>query len=115
MKELKSFKEEIKEFKSFKEVQFGHLKDEVEQLKSKIHQQDLLLASYASLPTQDHHQLDKTNMLNTVGSKGGMPRSCHEARLADPSLPTDVYWIDPDGQGVGEDPIQVNCDMSTGK
>ena len=54
-------------------------------------------------------------MLNTVGSKGGMPRSCHEARLADPSLPTDVYWIDPDSQGVEDDPIQVNCDMSTGK
>ena len=97
MKELKSLKEEINE------------------LKSKNHQQDLLLASYASILSQDHHQLDKTNMLNAVGSKGGMPRSCHEARLADPSLPTAVYWIDPDGQGVGEDPIQVNCDMSTGK
>jgi hypothetical protein len=34
--------------------------------------------------------------------------------MADPSLPTDVYWIDPDGQDVGDDPIQVNCDMSTG-
>ena len=91
------------------------LKEEIKELKSKNHEQDLLLASYASILSQDHHQLDKTNMLNTVGSKGGMPRSCHEARLADPSLPTAVYWIDPDGQGVGEDPIQVNCDMSTGK
>ena len=91
------------------------LKEEIKELKSKNHEQDLLLASYASILSQDHHQLDKTNMLNTVGSKGGMPRSCHEARLADPSLPTDVYWIDPDGHGVGEDPIQVNCDMSTGK
>ncbi len=48
------------------------------------------------------------------GTKGVMPRSCHEVRMADPSLPTDVYWIDPDGQDVGDDPIQVNCDMSTG-
>ena len=107
VKELKSLKEEVNEIK--------FLKEEMKELKSKIHQQDLLLASYASILSQDHHQLDKTNMLNAVGSKGGMPRSCHEARLADPSLPTDVYWIDPDGQGVGEDPIQVNCDMSTGK
>jgi hypothetical protein len=69
------------------------LKEEIKELKSKNHEQDLLLASYASILSQDHHQLDKTNMLNTVGSKGGMPRSCHEARLADPSLPTDVYTI----------------------
>ena len=85
IEEVKSLKEEVNELK--------FLKEEMKELKSKIHQQDLLLASYASLPTQDHHQLDKANMLNTVGSKGGMPRSCHEARLADPSLPTDVYTI----------------------
>jgi hypothetical protein len=24
------------------------------------------------------------------------------------------YWIDPDGQGVGDDPIFVYCDMATG-
>ena len=49
------------------------------------------------------------------GTKGVMPRSCHEVRMTDPSLPTaDVYWIDPDGQDVGDDPIQVNCVMSTG-
>ena len=107
VKELKSLKEEVNEIK--------FLKEEMKELKSKIHQQDLLLASYASILSQDHHQLDKTNILNTVGSKGGMPRSCHEARLADPTLHTDVYWIDPDSKGVEDDPIQVNCDMSTGK
>jgi hypothetical protein len=47
-------------------------------------------------------------------TKGVMPRSCHEVRMTDPSLPTDVYWINSDGQDVGDDPIQVNCDMSTG-
>jgi hypothetical protein len=26
-----------------------------------------------------------------------------------------MYWIDPDGQGVGDAPISVFCDMSTGK
>ena len=102
-------------FEDFIEVQFGRLKDEVEQLESKIHQQDLLLASYASLLSQVHHQLDKSNLLNKAGPNGVMPRSCHEIRMADPSLPNDVYWIDPDGQDIGEDPIQVNCDMSTGK
>jgi thiamine kinase-like enzyme len=25
-----------------------------------------------------------------------------------------MYWIDPDGQGVGDDAIFVHCDMTTG-
>jgi uncharacterized protein YuzB (UPF0349 family) len=25
-----------------------------------------------------------------------------------------MYWIDPDGQGVGEDPIVAFCNMTTG-
>ena len=54
------------------------------------------------LLSQVHQQIDKNNLLNEVGSKGGIPRACREVRLADPSLPTDVYWIDPDGQDVGD-------------
>ena len=41
-------------------------------------------------------------------------RTCHEARAANPSLPSGLYWIDPDGQGVGDDPINVFCDMTSG-
>jgi hypothetical protein len=96
-------------------MQFENLLEEVKELKSKNHEQDLLLESYASLLSRVHHQLDKINLLNKAGPNGVMPRSCYEVRMADPSLPTDVYWIDPDGQDIGEDPIQVNCDMSTGK
>lgn len=44
----------------------------------------------------------------------GMHRTCREARLADPSLTSGMHWIDPDGQGVGDDPIYVYCDMITG-
>jgi hypothetical protein len=25
-----------------------------------------------------------------------------------------MQWIDPDGQGIGDDPIYVYCDMTTG-
>ena len=42
-------------------------------------------------------------------------RTCHEARAANPSLPSGLYWIDPDGQGIGDDPINVFCDMSSGE
>ena len=44
-----------------------------------------------------------------------MPRSCAEARSADPSLKSGNYYVDPDGTNVGDDPIYVYCDMSTGK
>jgi hypothetical protein len=43
-----------------------------------------------------------------------MYRTCSEAHAADPSLTMGNYWIDPDGQGVGDDPIFVYCDMTTG-
>jgi hypothetical protein len=46
--------------------------------------------------------------------KNSMPRTCKEARAADPSLNSGMYWIDPDGQGVGDDPIYVYCDMAKG-
>ena len=36
-------------------------------------------------------------------------------RASDPSLNSGMHWIDPDGQGVGDDPIYVYCDMATGK
>ena len=42
------------------------------------------------------------------------PRTCRELRAADPSLSSGMHWIDPDGQGVGDDPIYVYCDMATG-
>ena len=43
-----------------------------------------------------------------------MPRSCAEALSIDPSLQTGVYKIDPDGTIIGDDPIEVYCNMETG-
>ena len=42
------------------------------------------------------------------------PRSCQEARSADPSLQSGNYYIDPDGTNIGDSPISVYCDMTTG-
>ncbi|KAK4011391.1 hypothetical protein OUZ56_020505 [Daphnia magna] len=46
--------------------------------------------------------------------KISISRTCRETRDADPSLSSGMYWIDPDGQGVGDDPIYVFCNMTTG-
>ncbi len=48
-------------------------------------------------------------------ARGSIPRTCREVRLADPSLISGMHWIDPDGQGVGDDPIYVYCNTTTGK
>jgi hypothetical protein len=54
---------------------------------------------------------------NVIQSNGrsGIPRTCRELRASNPSLASGMQWIDPDGQGIGDDPIYVYCDMSTGK
>jgi hypothetical protein len=56
-------------------------------------------------------QRQRTSQLSV---KNSMSRTCREARAADPSLNSGMYWIDPDGQGVGDDPIYVYCDMAKG-
>ncbi len=51
---------------------------------------------------------------NQAEVKSAMFRTCSEAHTVDPSLSSGMYWIDPDGEGVGDDPIYVSCDMTTG-
>ncbi|EFX66774.1 neurexin IV [Daphnia pulex] len=53
-------------------------------------------------------------ILTRSPGKSGNPRTCKEIHSNDPSSPSGMYWIDPDGQGVGDDSIYVHCDMTTG-
>ncbi len=53
--------------------------------------------------------------VNQSNGKSGTPRTCRELRATNPSLASGMQFIDPDGQGIGDDPIFVYCDMSTGK
>ena len=54
--------------------------------------------------------------LNGIGNRQAnvIYRTCHEAHAADSSLKSGTHWIDPDGKGVGDDPIRVHCNMTTG-
>jgi hypothetical protein len=56
----------------------------------------------------------RQNVIQSSG-KSGIPRTCQELCAANPSLASGMQWIDPDGQGIGDDPIYVYCDMSSGK
>ena len=39
-------------------------------------------------------------------------KTCAEMRKANPFLKSGMFWIDPDGHGIGDDPIRVYCDMT---
>ena len=41
-------------------------------------------------------------------------KNCDEIRTNDPSKESGMYWIDPDGHGIGDAPIHVFCNMTTG-
>ncbi|XP_046643658.1 uncharacterized protein LOC124328873 isoform X2 [Daphnia pulicaria] len=46
--------------------------------------------------------------------KNAILRTCLEIHETDPSLNSGMYWIDPDGIGVGDGAIYVYCDMTSG-
>ena len=49
-----------------------------------------------------------------VAGKTAILRTCREIKVANPSLTSGMYWVDPDGQGIGDNPVYAYCDMSTG-
>jgi hypothetical protein len=113
--------------KEIVEVKVNHLEDEnkqlkeiVTQLKTKIGQQDSILTDLLENRHQEKESLklfSKNVLLENPasGKSAAMPRTCRETRLSNPALVSGMYWIDPDGQGVGDDPISVYCDMTSGK
>ncbi len=85
------------------------LEAKVVQLEEKVqHQESLLIAIQSQQPISSK----SVSAIST--GKGYVLRTCRETRAADPSLGSGMYWIDPDGQGVGDDPIYVYCNMATG-
>ncbi|XP_046639768.1 uncharacterized protein LOC124320908 [Daphnia pulicaria] len=89
------------------------------QLEVKLQDQERILTSLleaAELPVSTDSKLFPVNKKIFIQSTGkiGIPRTCRELHAADPSLPSGMHWIDPDGQGVGDNPIYVYCDMTSG-
>jgi len=49
-----------------------------------------------------------------VHTKSLLPRSCQEALTVEPTMLSGNYYVDPDGTNMGDDPIYVYCNASTG-
>ena len=95
--------------------QLGELESKVTQLEGKVtrleekEMQELLIEKF-----KKEREIGSVIGDNSVGRSVFSPRTCGELRASDPSLNSGMHWIDPDGQGVGDDPIYVYCDMTTG-
>jgi len=86
-------------------------------MKKKYKEMENRLESIQAIPNNnvgDH--LRNQNSVVAVGKgKDFLPRSCYELKATNPSAQSGLYFIDPDGQINGDDPVQAYCDMDTSK
>jgi hypothetical protein len=85
------------------------------QLEVKIQDQERILNSLLEVSTDSKLFQNNNKIAIRSTGKNGIPRTCKELRAIDPSLSSGMHWIDPDGQGVGDNPIYVYCDMTSGE
>ena len=95
------------------------LETKVARLEAKVEQQESQIA--ALIVNEREKQQSSTTKkftmsieLNQNYKRNAIFRTCQELRSSNPLLESGMYWIDPDGQGVGDDAIHVFCDMKLG-
>ena len=93
-----------------KDARLAEIESKVTRLEEKDLQQELLIKELLK-----EREINSASRERSAGRSVLFPRTCRELRATDPSLNSGMHWIDPDGQGVGDDPIYVYCDMATGK
>ena len=92
-----------------KVTRLEELKSKVTRLEEKDLQQELLIKELLK-----EREVGSAIGERSVGRSVSFPRTCRELRASDPTLTSGMHWIDPDGQGIGDDPIYVYCDMAKG-
>ncbi|XP_059351518.1 uncharacterized protein LOC130694059 isoform X2 [Daphnia carinata] len=104
---IEQLEENYVNIKEHFEAKIIDLEKKVGQLEEKIKKQDSLLA----VLKKGLHPLKDNIDTNQHLRPNAILRTCHEINVANPSYPSGMYWIDPDGQGIGDPPIHVYCDM----
>ena len=101
----------MKDMLAAKDARLEELESKVTRLEERDLQQDLLIKKLQQKEMPSHLAL---NDEHKIGKGVPFPRTCRELRAADPTSTSGMHWIDPDGQGVGDAPIYVYCDMTKG-
>lgn len=101
------------------EVKVKQLEAKNTKLEIKVQEQEsiltlLLLQKNQSESPAGSNLISRNRKTTLQSTARRTPRTCQELREADPSLPSGMQWIDPDGEGVGDNPIFVYCDMLSG-
>ncbi|XP_057375243.1 uncharacterized protein LOC130696180 [Daphnia carinata] len=100
------------------EIQLKTARGEILSLKTEVQRLESVLVLNANKKSRsvDSNQFVANKAMATTSSALFVPRTCHEA--LESGLPefkeSGMYWIDPDGLGIGDGAIYVYCDMSTG-
>ena len=99
----------MKDLLAAKDTRLEELEVKVTRLEEKDLQHELLIKELLK-----EREIVSAIDEQSVGRSVSFPRTCRELRASDPTLTSGMQWIDPDGQGVGDDPIFVYCDMAKG-
>ncbi|XP_057368460.1 uncharacterized protein LOC130689541 [Daphnia carinata] len=99
--------EQLEENYDKMKAHFETLERKVDQLEAKVKKQDSILA----VLEKGHRPLKDSVDINQHRRHNATLRTCHEIHVANPSYTSGMYWIDPDGHGIGDPPIHVHCDM----
>lgn len=104
----------MKEFEETKTLMM-QLEAKVTRLEAKIEHQALLMNNLHSVfPPAFKLVKEAVKTAPKLVEKSIIPRTCQDARANNPSLSSGMYWVDPDGNNVGDDAIYVFCNMETG-
>lgn len=100
----------------------GKMKEKLEFLEARVKEQDSMLRNCNVCSGQVKKFETGMAFDSNVASAKSIrktttlyPKTCLEAHTDDPSLESGMFWIDPDGQNRGDDPIYVYCNMTIGK
>ena len=93
------------------ELKVNEQQVEIDQLKKKNVEFESKLESISS--TQLSNGNRNVKAVASASVRDFLPRSCYELKATNPSAQSGLYFIDPDGQINGDDPVQAYCDMDT--
>lgn len=98
-----------------REAEMIRLTEKLIHLETRIQKQETLLFTLTKQRAPTGKKDGENSLTGNQRQNTLLPKSCHELKELGLELPSGNYWIDPDGQDAGDDPIYVYCDMTTGR